>query len=143
MLMRWYSPGMSMLDGPLLGSSLVDDVFGNFFNATRSVAAGPRFVTKEESEGHVLSAEVPGLSRDELQITVDKGVLTVAGRREMEIPEGYQVLRRERVPVSFSKSFRLSDDMDGSKIDARLESGLLTIHIPRRPEAQPRQIEIK
>lgn len=143
MLMRRYSPSLSMWDRPLSGSSLFDDVFENFFNLSRSASAGPRFVSRETEDGWILAADVPGLTNDDIQITVENGVLTISGERKIEAPEGYQVLRRERIPLRFSRSFTLSDRMDGDNAEAKLENGLLTLRIPHRPESKPRQIAVK
>jgi HSP20 family protein len=141
MLMQ-YSPVRSMWDRPLAGASLFDDVFENFFNLTRSVSAGPRFVSRETDDGWVMTAEAPGVSSDDLGIVIEDGVLTIRGERRLEEPEGYRALRRERSALRFARSFTLSDRMDGDNVEATLENGLLTLRIPRRPETKPRQITI-
>ncbi len=147
MFMRWYttpnpSPYRSMWERPLLGPSLFDDVIESFFNVARSTATGPRFVSREAEDGYLLIAEVPGMSDKDIHISVEDGVLTVSGERKIEEIEGYRPLSRERDGLRFSRSFSLSEQMDGERIEARMEHGVLTLKIPRQPQAEPRMIPI-
>jgi HSP20 family protein len=59
------------------------------------------------------------------------------------VPEGYRAIRRERTPLKFTRSFKLAKELDLDAVEAKLEHGVLTLSIPRRPETMPRQIEIK
>lgn len=127
---------------PLFRPTLFDDVVESFFAQMRSVSAGPRFAAHDGEAMLVLRAEVPGLSNQDIQISCEKGTLTISGERKMEAPDGYQVRTRERMPFRFSRSFNLSPDVDVEKADAKIQDGVLTLVIPRRPEAQPRQIPI-
>jgi HSP20 family protein len=128
---------------PLLPPILFDDVLESFFSQTRNVSAGPRFASHDSGDAVVWSAEVPGMSNADVQISCEKGTLTISGERKVEAPDGYQARTRERMPFRFSRSFDLSPDLDVEKADAKIQNGVLTLVIPRRPEAQPRQIPIK
>jgi HSP20 family protein len=128
---------------PLFRPSVFDDVLESFFSQTRSISAGPRFASHDRGAAVVLCAEVPGMSDGDVQISCEKGTLTVSGERKIEAPEGYQVRTRERMPIRFSRSFDLSPDLDVEKADAKIQNGVLTVVIPRHPEAQPPQIPIK
>src|SRR5688572_24929199 len=128
---------------PLFRPSVFDDVIESFFAQMRSVSAGPRFAAHDSGSTLVLCAEVPGLSDQDIRISCEKGTLTISGERKMEAPAGYQVRTRERMPFRFSRSFDLSPDLNVEKADAKIQDGVLTLVIPRRPEAQPRQIPIK
>lgn len=146
MLTRWYqAPGISMFDWDRSPHrpSLFDDVLDNIFSQARSVSAGPRFVSRDNGSEIVLRAELPGLEERDLQISVENGTLTVRGERRATVPEGYRVLVRERTPMQLFRAFRLNGDLDVEKAEARLENGVLTIQIPRMPEAQPREIPVK
>ena len=146
MLTRWYqTPTYSMVPWarPLFRSTLFDDVFDNFFAQARSVSAGPRFTSQDHGNEVVLRAEVPGLSDKDIQISFENGALTISGERQLDVPEGFQAHIRERMPMRFSRTFSLSSQMDVGKAEAKIENGELTLTIPRRPEAQPRQIPIK
>ena len=146
MLTRWYqTPTHSMVDWarPLFGPTLFDGVFDDFFAQVRSASAGPRFTSHDEGNAVVLRAEVPGLSEKDIHISFENGTLTISGERKIEAPEGYQARIRERTNMRFARSFSLSSQMEVEKAEAKIEHGVLTLTIPRRPEAQPRQIQIK
>ena len=128
---------------PLFRPALFDDVVESFFAQMRDVSAGPRFAAHDGGTTLVLCAEVPGLSDQDVQISCDNGTLTISGERKMEAPDGYQLRTRERMPFRFSRSLALSPDLDVEKADAKIQDGVLTLVIPRRAEAQPRQIPIK
>ena len=142
MQMRWYAHSPSMWNRPLLGTSLIDDVFESFFGHSRSAAAGPRFASIEREEGLVLEAHVPGMTDGDVEITAEEGFLHVAGRRAPEVPDDYRVVRRERSDVRFTRRFEIPRSYDPTAAEGRLTDGVLVIRIPRRPEAQPRRIEI-
>jgi HSP20 family protein len=127
---------------PLFRSSLFDDVFESFFVQARSVSAGPRFSFHDGGAEVVLRAEVPGFSDQNVQISCENGALTIRGERWMEAPDGYQARTRERMPFRFTRTFNLAHELDIEQTDAKIENGVLTLRIPRRPEAQPRQIPI-
>jgi HSP20 family protein len=90
-----------------------------------------------------VTAEVPGLSEKEIQLTVNQNVLTISGERKSDVPEGYSVHRQERTPYRFSRSFSLPVRVAGDKTSATLKNGILTITLEKAPEAQPRQIAVK
>jgi HSP20 family protein len=145
MLTRWYQTPSSVVEWqrPLFRSSLFDDVFENFFAQARSVSAGPRLTSYDHGGEVVLRAEVPGMSEKDIQISCENDVVTILGERRIEVPEGYQPRIRERSAMRFSRSFTVPPECDLEKAEARIENGLLTMTIPKRPEVQPRQIPIK
>jgi HSP20 family protein len=108
----------------------------------------PRFTPAvdvfEEQDALVLAAELPGLKAADVKVDVEKNVLTLSGERKLEKEEakkGYH--RLERSYGAFSRSFVLPDSVDGEKIEAALADGILTIRVPKRPQSQPRKIEVK
>lgn len=106
-------------------------------------AAWPRINVFDAGANLVVKAEVPGLAEKDLQITVNQDVLTVTGERKVDKPESYSVHRQERAPFKFSRSFTLPTKVDSEKTSAAMKDGLLTITLPKAPEAQPRQIAIR
>lgn len=106
-------------------------------------AAWPRINVFDAGANLVVKAEVPGLAEKDLQITVNQDVLTVTGERKVDKPEAYSVHRQERAPFKFSRSFTLPTKVDSEKTSAAMKDGLLTITLPKAPEAQPRQIAIR
>jgi HSP20 family protein len=143
MLVRSIGPSIPWWDRPSGWVSPFDDVLENWFrDPTRSSSGAPRFVSRDDGQALALEAELPGLSDEDFDIHVEDQTLTVNGRRHEEAPEGYRYLRRERSPYQFVRAFSLPDHFDPSQAEARLENGFLRIRVPRRPEAQPRQIPV-
>jgi len=91
----------------------------------------------------VLKAELPDMSREEIDITVDNGTLTIKGEKKLsgEVKEE-QYHRIERRYGSFSRSFSLPQTVDAGKVGADYKNGVLTVRLPLREEAKPRQIKI-
>ena len=104
----------------------------------------PRVDIRELENAIVLKAELPGVSKDQISIQVENNVLVLSGEKLSEhTGEENGVYRSERSYGSFSRSFRLPDLVDGQKIEAGYENGLLTLVLPKRPEAAARKIEIQ
>lgn len=120
-----------------------DRLFG--LPASRPAVAprGPRFNLEETDAAWRLQGQLPGWSADDLELTVEEGVLLLRGEKRLEVPEGYRVVRRERASTRLERSLRLSDDIDLDGISATVRDGLLTVTLPRKPAAEPRRIPIQ
>jgi HSP20 family protein len=90
----------------------------------------------------VLRFDVPGVDQGKIDVTVDKGVLTVSATREESKTEGENPVVRERLFGSFTRRVRLSDNLDAEAIEASHHDGVLEIRIPVREEAKPRKITV-
>lgn len=90
----------------------------------------------------VLRFDVPGVDPEKIDVTVDRGVLTVSATREEDRTEGENPVVRERLFGSFTRRVRLSDNLDAEGIEASNHDGVLEIRIPVREEAKPRKIEV-
>lgn len=134
--------------------SLVDDmrrqldwVFGpDPFTAAfrnRGFPGEPRFEAQKTDTGAVLTAELPGVRAEDLSVRVENKNLTITGRRTTEAPEGYETIRSERAELDFTRTFTLGEEFDPESIQAEMKDGILTITLGRRPEAQPKVIDIK
>ena len=91
----------------------------------------------------VLKAELPEMKREDISVTFENGVLTLKGEREFEQEtkkENYH--RVERRHGTFSRSFTLPNTVDASRISAAYKDGILTIRLPQREEAKPKQIDV-
>lgn len=91
----------------------------------------------------VLSAAAPGLSKEDLELTITGDTLALSGRRTVTVPEGYSVHRQERGNVEFARSFALPAKVNPEKIAATVKDGMLTITMAKAEEAKPRQITVK
>ena len=121
--------------------------FAPFFNT--SVARGaPQFTPAvdvvEREDAYLLKAEVPGVNPNEIELSVENDVLTLKGERKYENEEHRDGYRRvERRYGSFARSFVLPQGTNLDNIDAKIESGILTVTIPKVPTATPRKIEVR
>jgi HSP20 family protein len=93
-------------------------------------------------EDYLIRMELPGLGAESIAIQSSGDTLTVSGKRESRAPSEGSVHRRERWSGEFARSIQLPRDFDPSRARARYEKGVLTIEVPRREEAKPRQISI-
>lgn len=92
----------------------------------------------------VVKLEVPDMKREDISVTLDNDVLTVAGERKAPTDvKDDEYRRRERTFGAFSRSFSLPTSVDGSRVEASYADGVLTIKLPQRAEAKPRQISIQ
>ena len=94
----------------------------------------------------VLTAELPGIEPDDLDVSVHENTLTLhctPQQRERELQEGETVHRRECVRAGFSRSWRLPFEVDGDKVDAKLDKGILKLMLPRSEASKPKKIEVK
>ncbi|MEV3984973.1 Hsp20/alpha crystallin family protein [Nonomuraea sp. NPDC049758] len=91
----------------------------------------------------VLRFDLPGIDPDSIEVTVDRGVLTVSARREEEIAENERLFVRERPMGTFTRRVYLSEHLDSDRIDAGYANGVLTVRIPVLERAKPRKVEIR
>jgi HSP20 family protein len=104
----------------------------------------PAIDIKEEEDRYLLHADVPGVAAEDLDITMDKGVLTLQGKRETQTAEDRDGLRRvERVSGKFYRRFNLPDTADSTAISADYRNGVLEVSIPKQAEAKPQRIQVK
>ena len=103
----------------------------------------PRVDVKEEKDRFVLYADLPGIDPDDIEVSMDKGILTIKGERSSEsTQETDRFSRIERHYGSFHRRFALPDSADPEGIQARGRNGVLEIVIPKRAEAAPRRIQV-
>ena len=92
----------------------------------------------------VLVADVPGVGPDQLNIQVDKGVLTLEATPDVDMPgDDYARTYVGFWPGTFFRAFALSDEIDRDGISAEVSNGVVTVHLPKAPSARSRKIEIK
>lgn len=91
----------------------------------------------------LLRFDVPGIDPESIELTVDRGWLTVSGKREAETSDGERFFVRERPTGSFTRRVRLSDRLDVSAIEASHRNGVLEVRVPVAEEAKPRKVEIQ
>lgn len=98
----------------------------------------------ERADGLVIRAEIPGVSKDDIDVRIENNVLTLHGERRRE--EGFDETaahRLERVYGSFTRSFSLPTTVDAAKISASYRDGVLEIVLPKAEEAKPKRIQVQ
>lgn len=111
---------------------------------------GPRGVyppvnLSESDEGYTLTAEVPGVRPEDIDVSIEGATVTLSGQRKIEqsAGDGVSVHRRERQSGNFRRAFELPAEIDLDRARATHTNGVLTLDLPKSPALQPRQIEIE
>ncbi len=104
----------------------------------------PQFDVKETKDAYVFCADLPGVKEGDLDISLTGNRLTISGRREEEArDESDTWYVYERSSGNFTRSFTLPEGIDAGSVGANLDNGVLTVSIKKKPEAQPKKIEVK
>ncbi len=97
----------------------------------------------EDATGITLYADLPGVSKDKLSVQLDADRLTIAGEVAVASPEGMTANHVEVETPHYRRVFVLSKELDGGKVSAALNQGVLRLHIPKAEHAQPRKIDVQ
>jgi HSP20 family protein len=128
------------------------DPFTRDFDRIVERAFGPAWVSRgagmpmdavRTEGGLVLRFDLPGVDPASIEVTVDRGVLTVAAKRSEELAEGEQRFVRERSTGSYTRRIQLGDTIDADQIEAGYDAGVLTVKVPFAETAKPRKVEIQ
>jgi HSP20 family protein len=109
--------------------------------ATREEYVAPNVNIFETQECYVLQAEMPGVSKDGLEITLEGNEITITGRRSPESVAG-EALFRESNTADYRRVFELDPAIDTSKVSAKIEQGVLTVTLPKSERVKPRKIKV-
>ncbi len=121
------------------------DPFAEFHRALRTADGGHaamRMDAIRRDGGVELRFDLPGIDPESIDVTVDRGVLSVSAKRDEEYTDGEKPFVRERVMGSFTRRVRLSDAVAADQISAAYEGGVLLVSVPLTEQAQPRKIEV-
>ena len=97
----------------------------------------------EDAGGITLLADMPGVSRDRLEVNLDGDNLSIEGRVELDAPAQMRALWAEVSVPRFRRTFTLSRELDPARIEANLKDGVLTLRVPKQAHAQPRRIDVR
>jgi len=103
----------------------------------------PRVDVLEDAAGITLLADLPGVSREALEIHVEGDSLTIEGQVSAATPEAMEATYAEMRVPRYRRMFTLSRELDGSRIEAQLKDGVLRLRIPKQEHAQPRRVQVK
>lgn len=130
----------------------INDLFNNRYGITRrdddtQVVTSdwvPAVDVKEEPSQFIIYVDVPGVETRDIEVTMEKGVLSIRGERQSETKEEREGYKRiERTRGTFYRSFALPDTADAESISAKGKNGVLEITIPKRERVQPRKINVE
>ncbi len=115
------------------GSAAASEVFNSW---------SPSVDLYEDKDKLVVKVEVPGFNKEDIDISLHEGALTISGERKEERVEGSRTTRSERFYGRFQRTFTLPRLVNASKVAAAYKDGILTVTLPKAEEAKPRQIEV-
>lgn len=101
----------------------------------------PQVNIVETKESFILEAEMPGVSKERLEVLLEGNELTIAGRRQTGVP-GAEPVYRESSPRDFRREFVLDPSIDTSRLSATIEQGMLTVVLPKTEKVKPRKIQV-
>jgi len=109
----------------------------------QSLELTPAADIHETKDGAVIYIDLPGVSKDSLDINMDSDVLTIKGGVNLNTPDDLNPTYMDVHAGFYSRKFTLSSELDSAKIDANLKNGVLKLEIPRSEKHKPRKIEVK
>ncbi len=141
-LSRW-DPFRDILTLPDRVNRLFSDPFARLAWTDTVGAWFPPVDIHEEEDRVVLRAEIPGVSKDDIDINVENGTITLRGEKKQEkTVEGEGTYRMERFFGNFARSFSLPTSIDPEKIKATYKDGVLEVVLPKAEEARPKKIKV-
>jgi len=124
-------------------SSLFNDSFGTSAKTTQTDAWSPAVDIVESPDAYTLTADLPGLTKADVNLTVEEGVLTLTGERKSEQSAGNEFGHRyERAYGKFSRSFELGSAVETGKIKAEFRNGMLKVELPKVEASKPYEVSI-
>jgi HSP20 family protein len=151
-LTRWERPQLASWSGFGRLSSLRDEIdrlfetpFAEFARTTSNLLSGwtPALDIFEDKDNLVVRAEVPGMKKEEIEISLHDGTLSISGERKGESRnETSEVYRSERYFGRFQRSVSLPAPVNADKVKAQYKDGILTVTLPKTEEAKPKQIDV-
>jgi HSP20 family protein len=128
-------------DYPRTCDNLVNDFF-----ATGRLPVGAQFPVLdviEQENDFIVTADLPGIKKEEVKITFENNVLTISGsRKSQEVPENARLLLNELRSGDFSRSIKFRQDVDTTKVSAEMNNGILTITLPKAESVKAKEIHI-
>ena len=121
-----------------------DDLWNDFTILKSPSIEFPRMDIKEDEKEYSITAEVPGYTKEDVNIEVNNGMLIISSEHKEEKEEKEKdYIYKERSERSFSRAIGVPDNIKAEEVNATLDNGLLTLHIPKKELPAPRKIEIK
>jgi HSP20 family protein len=150
-LTRWQRPELTVW--PTFGrlfnlrdelDRLFEGSFGDLSRTSRLLGVwNPAVDLYEDKDNVIVKAELPGLKREDIEVSLHDGALSISGERKSEEKvENAEVRRTERFVGRFQRTITLPSSVKGDKVSAQYKDGVLTVTLPKAEEAKPRQIQV-
>ncbi len=139
-LVQYERPGLAW---PTFGrlANLQDELERLFESPLRAWA--PALDVHEDADSFVIRAELPGLKREDIEVSLQDGALVISGERKTEkVEEGVEVHRQECYYGKFQRALTLSEPVAADKVKADYKDGILTVTLPKTEEAKPKKIDV-
>jgi len=123
---------------------MFDGLFPELSTPSRRVRStrAPQELREHENE-YIFELAMPGLAQEDLDVEVGENFVEVKARRSIDVPEGFELRRRERSGYEFQRRYQLPDRVDVEAVEAKLERGILNITLPKHASEKPRKIAIR
>ncbi|MBV9008466.1 MAG: Hsp20/alpha crystallin family protein [Verrucomicrobia bacterium] len=150
-IIRYQSPGSSGLTGVDRWNTLRDELdslfelpfWSNFQRQTQLFSGwSPALDVYQNNDNVVARVELPGMRKEDIEISLHDGMLTISGERKSEISEADKAARTECYVGKFRRSVSLPTQVDANKVSANYRDGILTVTLPKAEEAKPKQIQV-
>lgn len=102
----------------------------------------PRYYVDQSKDDTLVQVELPGVSKDELNLTVENKEMLIEGSASYRLPENWKILHRESKARAYRLRLRIGDQVDQAAIKAQLSDGVLTVTLPKAAAAKPKKVEI-
>ncbi|MGA2030155.1 MAG: Hsp20/alpha crystallin family protein [Verrucomicrobiota bacterium] len=139
-VIQYERPGLAW---PTFGRlANLQDEFDRLFESPLTGWA-PALDVHEDADNFIIRAELPGLKREDIAVSLQDGALVISGERKVEkVEEGVEVHRQERYYGKFQRALTLPAPVAADKVKAQYKDGILTVTLPKTEEAKPKQIDV-
>lgn len=129
------------------GNDPFDEVFKGFFRPVRvdpPVPGQVRMDVKEDEKGYLVHAELPGVKKEDIHVTIDGNQVSISAeiKQEKEVKDGEKILRSERYYGKVSRSFTLGSEIDENTAQAKYDNGILELNLPKKVVAPTKRLTI-
>jgi HSP20 family protein len=135
-----HSTGNNLRKEIMMDTMVRENRNGTERRETERFVAPPASLT-ENADGYLLTIEMPGVSKEGLEIAVENNELTIVGRRSLPAISG-TLLHRESRSENFRRAFELDPSIDTAKITAKMEQGIVALNLPKAEQVKPRKITV-
>jgi HSP20 family protein len=125
-------------------SPFLDNFFAPEMATHRASELAPRCDILERKDDYVIYAEIPGVSKDQVKVQYENGLLTLSGEKKIhEKHDDERFYKVERTCGSFSRSFRIGDEIESDAINAKCDDGVLAVFLPKAAKGKGRAIDVQ